>query len=324
LTLAKKIITIPEEFIKQKTYLLVSSISESTAFIEHIRLELGIQNFILSPVIYEDAVYAYLLAGRSTEGLQYATRLLPHHAFVLGAIGGVLSAIKNQLDQNIILEQKVTDRTVALNMEMQRSENLLLNILPLDVANELKLNGFTTPKYFDQVTVLLTDFVNFTTVAEKLSPEELVGELDICFRAFDEIIVKYKIEKIKTIGDAYLAVCGLPIENDSHAVVMVRAAKEIRDFMVHRKLVNNKETFGIRLGIHTGPVVAGVVGSRKFAYDIWGDTVNTAARMEQNSESGKINISAKTFELVKDEFECTYRGDIEAKNKGMMKMYFLN
>jgi adenylate cyclase len=217
--------------------------------------------------------------------------------------------------------QKQRDN-ITITKEKQRSDDLLLNILPSEVAEELKNKGNAEAKYFDEVTVLFTDFVGFTKVSERLTPTELVGELNACFSAFDGIMGKYNIEKIKTVGDAYLAVSGLPLPDSIHAGHVVKAAIEIRDFMLERgKLMGNK-TFEIRIGIHSGSVVAGIVGVKKFAYDIWGDTVNTAARMEQNSEAGKINISQTTYELVKDKFDCEYRGEIEAKNKGKLKMYY--
>jgi len=210
-----------------------------------------------------------------------------------------------------------------LAAEKQKSEDLLHNILPEEVSDELKQRGATTAKEFDAVTVLFTDFVNFTTAGERMSPKELVEELHFCFKTFDQIIDKYAIEKIKTVGDAYLAVSGLPNAHPQHAQNIVKAAKEIRDFMLERRAVLGDKTFEIRIGIHSGPVVAGIVGVKKFAYDIWGDTVNTAARMEQSGEAGKINISETTHELVKDDFECVYRGEIDAKGKGKMKMYFV-
>ncbi len=211
----------------------------------------------------------------------------------------------------------------ALNKEKQVSERLLLNILPADVAGELKAKGRVKAKSFDNVTVLMTDFVGFTLAGEKYSAEELVAELHSCFEAFDHIIGKYKIEKIKTVGDAYVAVSGLPNPNNNHAADIVSAAIEIRDFMNERKKVYGPDSFGIRVGINSGKLVAGIVGVKKFAYDIWGDTVNTAARMEQNGAEGKINISDATYELVKDKFICSYRGEIDAKNKGKLKMYYV-
>jgi adenylate cyclase len=208
--------------------------------------------------------------------------------------------------------------------ERRKSEKLLLNILPEEVAAELKPRGNTVAKHFDNVTVLFTDFVNFTTASERMTPQELVNELHTCFKAFDGIISKYQIEKIKTVGDAYLAVSGLPLANPNHARDIVSAALEIQEFVSQRNEKFGDNTFKIRIGVHSGNVVAGIVGVKKFAYDIWGDTVNTAARMEQNSEEGKINISQTTYDLVKDQFSCQYRGEIDAKHKGMLAMYFID
>ena len=207
--------------------------------------------------------------------------------------------------------------------ERKKSDELLLNILPGEVATELKATGATTAKQFDDVTVLFTDFVNFTNAGERMSPQALIDELHTCFKTFDDITSKYGVEKIKTIGDAYLAVAGLPTADPEHAENIVRAAIEINAFMQDRLAKLGERTFEIRIGIHSGSVVAGIVGVKKFAYDIWGDTVNTAARMEQNSEAGKINISQTTYELVRDKFACEYRGEIDAKGKGMLKMYFI-
>ena len=233
----------------------------------------------------------------------------------------VVEKQKEELVQkNIVVEKQKAD----VEKEKQRSDELLLNILPEEVAEELKAKGTTTAKHFDNVTVLFTDFVNFTEAGERMSAQVLVAELHTCFKAFDEITGKYNIEKIKTVGDAYLAVAGLPTADPKHAENIVSAAIEIDQYMQDRiaKLGNN--TFAIRIGIHSGSVVAGIVGVKKFAYDIWGDTVNTAARMEQNSEPGKINISQTTYELVKDKFTCEYRGEVDAKGKGMMRMYYVS
>lgn len=210
-----------------------------------------------------------------------------------------------------------------LGIEKEKSEELLYNILPEEVAYELKERGATTAQQFDHVTVLFTDFVNFTQAGEQMGSQALVEELHNCFEAFDGIMDKYGIEKIKTIGDAYLAVCGLPTTDERHAEKVVQAAQDIRGFMVDRYTQLGDKTFEVRIGVHSGEVVAGIVGVKKFAYDIWGDTVNTAARMESKSEAGKINISQSTYELVQDKFTCTYRGEIEAKGKGKLKMYFV-
>ena len=240
-------------------------------------------------------------------------------AFLLVSISSLIVVIffifknyKNQKSANKLLYS-----------EKKRSEDLLLNILPAEVADELKDKGTAETRYFDHVTVMFTDFVNFTQASEIMNPQELIDELHTCFKAFDEIIGKYNIEKIKTIGDAYLAVSGLPVPDPLHAEHIVMAALDISAFMHQRELKMGDKTFRVRIGIHSGSVVAGIVGVIKFAYDIWGDAVNTAARMEQNSEAGKVNISTATYTLIKDKFACSYRGKIEAKNKGEIDMYFV-
>jgi len=224
------------------------------------------------------------------------------------------------------LEEEVTLRTAELRTEKKKSDDLLLNILPLEVADELKEKGNADARHFDEVTVMFTDFKNFTTVAEKLSPQQLVNEINYCYSEFDKIVSKYGIEKIKTIGDAYMCAGGLPVANKTNALDILAAAIEIRDFMLAEKRKRETESkpfFEIRIGCNTGPVVAGIVGIKKFAYDIWGDSVNIAARMESTGEPGKINISGSTYELVKHKFNCVYRGKIQAKNKGEIDMYFV-
>ncbi|MCS5490085.1 adenylate/guanylate cyclase domain-containing protein [Algoriphagus limi] len=206
------------------------------------------------------------------------------------------------------------------------SDELLLNILPSEVAEELKIKGSSDARFFDEVTIMFTDFKNFTQVAEKLSPMELVNEIDRCFKAFDDIIGKYNVEKIKTIGDSYMCAGGLPVANNTHAEDVIKAALEIQK-TISEKFNKNSEKgtnlLEMRIGIHTGPVVAGIVGTKKFSYDIWGDAVNIASRMESAGEPGKVNISGRTYELIKDKFICFYRGKIRAKNKGEIEMYFV-
>ena len=208
--------------------------------------------------------------------------------------------------------------------EKKRSENLLLNILPFETAKELKLNGKVEPVKIDKVTVLFTDFVDFSVLAKKIESKNLVNRIDYYFKAFDEIISKYGLEKIKTIGDSYMCAGGLPISDENHIVNMAKAAIEIRDFVQSEKNKNpDLPNFDVRIGIHTGPVVAGIVGIKKWQYDIWGDAVNIASRMESASKPGKINISEATYQEIKTKFNCEYRGEIEMKNRGIMKMYFL-
>jgi class 3 adenylate cyclase len=172
--------------------------------------------------------------------------------------------------------------------------------------------------------VLFTDFVAFSKTAENVEPEKLVESIDHYFRAFDEITSKHGLEKIKTVGDAYMCACGLPTANPSHASNVIRAAQDMIS-MVNHELTNDDDLshFEIRIGVHTGPVVAGIVGIKKWQYDIWGDTVNIASRMESMSKPGRINISEITYQEIKDDFTCEYRGEIEVKNRGTLKMYFL-
>ncbi len=213
-----------------------------------------------------------------------------------------------------------------ISKEKKRSDVLLLNILPAETAEELKNTGTTKAKDFEEVTVLFTDFKNFTGMSEQFAAQELVNEINYCYSAFDNIITKFGIEKIKTIGDSYMCAGGLPVPNKTNAEDTVRAALAIRDFMLKEKQkreAEGKKFFEIRLGLHTGPVVAGIVGIKKYSYDIWGDTVNIASRMESSGEAGEVNISGSTYQLIKDKFTCTHRGKIEAKNKGMIDMYFV-
>ena len=223
-------------------------------------------------------------------------------------------------------ERELQQAKQLIELQRQKSEELLLNILPKAVADELKLNGATQPLHYDSVTVIFTDFKGFTKISEQMSPEELVGELDIFFTSFDELADKFKLEKLKTIGDAYMCAGGLPTVNNTHPVDACLFSLQVQYLMQETKRIKTEKGlpfWELRLGIHTGPVVAGVIGKKKFAYDVWGDAVNTAARMESSGEPGKINISGRTYELVKDFFDFEYRGKIEAKNKGKIDMYFL-
>jgi adenylate cyclase len=247
---------------------------------------------------------------------------IKYMAFGIGAFVLIIAFI---MYKNFRSQKKaytiIAEANKAILLEQQRSEALLLNILPLEVANELKNSGKSEARMYNEVSVLFTDFVNFTQTSEKLNPQELVNELHTCFSAFDTIIERNGLEKIKTIGDAYMAVCGLPESRQEHAQRTVRAALEIRDFIYERK--KHQGAFEVRIGINSGQVVAGIVGVKKFAYDIWGDAVNTAARMESSGEAGKVNISESTYEIVKEDFVCTTRGKVSAKNKGEVDMFFV-
>ena len=231
------------------------------------------------------------------------------------------------------LEEKVRIRTIEIEKQKEllasaksQSDALLLNILPDEIADELKRFGRAYARRHEEVSVLFADIKGFTAIAESLTPEKLVTQLDEVFRAFDNIVEKYGLEKIKTIGDAYMCAAGLPNADPENAVNAVKTARDMQEFIKGfgwASKIQNLPVFEMRIGIHTGPLVAGVVGSRKFAYDIWGDTVNLASQMEQRSEPGKINISGSTYNLIQGVFVCTYRGKIEAKSKGEVDMYFV-
>jgi adenylate cyclase len=214
-----------------------------------------------------------------------------------------------------------------LNQERRKSDRLLLNILPETIAQELKKTDRVQPLAYESASVLFTDFVDFTHIAEALSPRQLIEELDNCFRTFDRIAKRHNLEKIKTIGDAYMAAGGIPQPNHTHAVDCVLAALGIQEFiekMAAEKVAANNPYWQLRLGIHTGSLVAGVIGQEKFAYDVWGDTVNTASRLESSGVAGRINISSATYQSVEAFFACQHRGKITAKNKGEIDMYFVD
>ncbi len=231
--------------------------------------------------------------------------------------------------RQFLLEETVMERTKEVVAEKNKSEELLLNILPSEIATELKRDGVSPARDFNNVTVLFTDFKAFTIVSEQLSARDLVAEINVCFKAFDEIITRYGIEKIKTIGDAYLAAGGLQLKHKTSPGDVIKAALEMQTFIQKRKkerTAMDLPGFEMRCGIHTGPVVAGIVGVKKFQYDIWGDTVNVASRMESNSAVGKVNLSKDTYQLVQDNplFTFEARGKVAAKNKGEIEMYYVN
>ena len=214
----------------------------------------------------------------------------------------------------------------VLDHQKHEIENLLLNILPSEVAKELQVNGSATPRSYESVSVMFTDFKGFTSLADKVSPEELVQELNTCFMEFDNIIDKYNLEKIKTIGDSYMCAGGIPTPDEEHVFKIVKASLAIQQYIVQNNLRRSEAglvPWNLRIGIHTGPVVAGVVGKKKYAYDIWGSTVNIASRMESGGETGQVNISSAVYEIIKEKYACTYRGKVYAKNVGEIDMYFV-
>lgn len=223
-------------------------------------------------------------------------------------------------------ENLLQEKSNELLKEKHKSDELLLNILPQEIASELKNNGFANTRKYESISIIFTDFKNFTSISETLTPEELVKEIDYYYKNFDTIVSRNGIEKIKTIGDAYMCAAGLPVEDVNHALKAVQCAKEILQFVEaeKQKRISLKQFyFEIRIGINSGSVVAGIVGTHKFAYDIWGDAVNIASRMESTGEVGAINISAETYHMVKEQFNCNHRGKINVKNKGEIDMYLV-
>lgn len=296
---------------------------------------------------YEFKVMAQGLNGVWSKPISYTFEVLPpwyrtwwaYAIYLILAVVVVYGFVRWRLakleKEKEVLEETVKVRTAEVveekkeaDRQRERSDSLLLNILPAEIAEELKEKGSSDAKEFDLVTILFTDFKGFTQASEKLTAKELVEEIDTCFKFFDSICGKYNVEKIKTIGDAYMAAGGLPVPFEGSVKNSILAALEMSEFIIERKLQKEREgkiPFEMRLGLHTGPVVAGIVGIKKFAYDIWGDTVNTASRMESSGAPGQINISQVTYEIVKDDpdFRFTPRGKIEAKGKGEMEMYFV-
>lgn len=293
---------------------------------------------IVIPVYHDKEPLAYLLLADQDNEEISVSRLIKHLNFLQLLTNIVVTAIEKQRLANEVLRQEkekrefierqkeqlarlVEERTRDLTIEKEETNRLLYNILPEELAEELKHSGFTTPMRYDEATIIFTDFKDFTKTAENVSPKKLVKELNEIFQAFDFIADRYHIEKIKTIGDAYMAVSGIPTNHAFHAVQAVKAAREMVDFITHRKQKGFK--WQMRVGIHSGPLVAGVVGTKKFIYDVWGDSVNTAARMESSGLPDQVNISERTHELVKEYFHCSSRGKVEAKGKGKMKMFIV-
>jgi class 3 adenylate cyclase len=203
-----------------------------------------------------------------------------------------------------------------LRAERERAESLLLNMLPAEVAAELKKEGSASPKRFDSMSVLFADIVGFTPLSSVMSPEEVVDSLNTVFTHFDHLAEKHEVEKIRTIGDSYMAAAGVPVTRDDHAQVLAAMALDMLDYA-------SESRFSFRIGINSGPVVAGVIGTHKFQYDIWGDTVNTAYRMESHGETGRIQISEATNNLIRYDFATIPRGSIQVKGKGIMDAWFI-
>jgi class 3 adenylate cyclase len=244
---------------------------------------------------------------------------------VLRSMASLLSVVleRGQAAEELILaNRELEQRHHQVEKQKQVSESLLLNILPGEVADELRSKGMVSPKYFEDVTILFTDFVGFTLSTEKLAAEELVEMLHDYFTAFDQIVARYRLEKMKTIGDSYMCISGLPTRNPAHPVDTVLAAFEMLQAVEERASRGRAAGWKVRIGIHTGPVIAGVVGINKFAFDIWGDTVNYSSRMESSGEANRINLSERTYSRVKDFLACEPRGKVLTKDKRELDMYF--
>ncbi len=256
------------------------------------------------------------------EGKSYEVRADYTHLINL-----LISTYKNTLAQNQRLEKMQTQINAAnqeLELSKKEHEDLLQNVFPDKIAESLLAYGTVAPERYEDVTIMFTDFDQFSKVVPTLTPEQLIDSLSFYFDKFDSIADQHNLIKIKTIGDSYMCAGGLPERNESHPIDVVLTALKMQHFISKLSSHNGSVPyFPLRVGIHSGPAVVGVIGQRRFAYDIWGETVNLAARMEQMSENHGINISEQTYQRVKDFFECEERGEIEAKNIGKVPMYFV-
>ncbi|OGV35392.1 MAG: hypothetical protein A2020_06575 [Lentisphaerae bacterium GWF2_45_14] len=281
----------------------------------------------ISYIIISAMLVFYVLRGlRGKKANQKNMELLEEQKFKMAEASLKLLEQREELeDQKLKLAEaniQLMESNEIIEKERQISEKLLLNILPHKVADELKKNGCAKPESFENVSVMFSDIVNFTRISENMHPEALIGELNEIFTAFDRIVKSCGCERIKTIGDAYMCVSGMPEKNDSHAVNIINAAVKIMKYLKERN-TNSTIKWEIRAGIHSGRVVGGVVGIEKYIYDVFGDTINTASRIESSSEPMKINISEETFKLASGHFNLTARPPLELKGKGLVKMYFV-
>jgi adenylate cyclase len=268
------------------------------------------------PVIYLTALSDSETLNKAKVSEPFGYVLKPFDARILN------SAIEMAVYKHKI-DSELRKKTRELEAEKIRTDELLHNILPAEIVSEWKTYGFISPRHYNHISILFTDFYGFTDISSRLSPGILLQELNDIFHNFDQIIESFNLEKLKTIGDTYMIGAGLPKEADDHAVRITRAAINMMSYISDR----NKRSsihWQMRAGINSGQVIAGIVGTNKFTYDVWGDTVNIASRMGSSSLPGRINISGTTYDLVKNCFECEYRGKLNAKGKGEVDMYFVN
>ncbi|MEZ4948743.1 MAG: adenylate/guanylate cyclase domain-containing protein [Saprospiraceae bacterium] len=278
---------------------------------------------VIIQAINKCGIYRYITKPWDREELKHTINLAFEKYYLKKNNLHLLDELK---EANEALEEKVKLRTQELQIEKERANQLLLNILPEETAHELMRRGKVSPKVHSDVTILFIDIAGFTKLTEKMEPEDLIEELDYYYKVFDTIFSKHGVEKIKTIGDAYLAVAGINSQEENSAVCMIKAVQELMSFIEqeksHRSRIGRPH-FEVRVGIHSGTVITGVVGHTKFAFDIWGDDVNLASRCESSGVTGQINVSESTYDLAKSHFEFEPRGEIEAKNKGKVNMYFV-
>ncbi len=257
-----------------------------------------------------------------------APRIALHSKDELGEIADSFNNVSHALhasqERMSLLDQELAQCSAKIEQQRQIADSLLLNILPATVAEEFRRKGSVEPKYLEDATIIFTDFVGFSSFTEKLAAEDLVKMLHEYFSAFDEITVRYGLEKLKTIGDSYMCAGGLPERNPSHPVDAVMAAMEMVRAVTERRGADTQHSWSIRIGIHTGHLIAGIVGKKKFAYDIWGESVNYASRLESNSEPNRIALSAQTYSRTKDFFECEKHSKTLAKDSQNMDLYFVN
>lgn len=277
---------------------------------------------------------AQIITERYDIPVVYLTALADDETLERARVTGPFGYILKPFDERILhttieialykhkLDSELKTRTKELELEKVKTDNLLHNIFPSEIVKELKQNGSVKPCYYESVTILFTDFHDFTKITASLNPDKLLSELNEIFTKFDSIIKDIGIEKLKTVGDSYMVAGGLPNITNDHALQVVKAGLLMQKYINQRNREYGQNWL-MRVGIHTGPCVAGIVGINKYTYDIWGDTVNIASRLETTCEPGKVNISEETYKLIKEHHDCEYRGDIEAKGKGKLKMYFV-